>query len=178
MAGRKKFSPRKLKSPKRDVGVNPAALLGGAAAGAAVGAKLGGARGRAGLRSRLVDATRQAKIDYDYSGNRGVILDKETAWGGKPINKAATAVSRLATSEAKKYNYKSRSYKNIVGANAEIRSGRDKFSQRMATANARGAMRDAAGSRGARRGAAIGGLSGAAISALAQAVARELRKKR
>lgn len=175
MAGKKKFSPRKLKSPKRDVGVNPAALLGGAAGGAVVGAKIGAARGRAGLRSRLVDATQNAK--FSYTGDKGVITKgKEMGWSRPEIDRAATAVNRLATNEAKKYNYRSRSYKNIVASNADIKSGR--YSNSFATKNTRDAMRGAASARGARRGAAIGGLSGAAISALAQAVARELRKKR
>lgn len=175
MAGKKKFSPRKLKSPKRDVGVNPAALLGGAAGGAVVGAKIGAARGRAGLRSRMVDATQSAKMAF--SSDKGIITKgKEMGWSRETIDRPSTAVSRLATNEAKKYNYRSRSYKNIVASNADIKSGRS--SNAFARKNTRDAMRGAASARGARRGAAIGGLSGAAISALAQAVARELRRKR
>jgi len=177
MAGKKKFAPRKLKSPKREVGVNAALLAGGGAAGTVIGAKIGGARGRAGLRSRLVDATRQAKFAYDT--DMGVITSgKDKGWSRPEVNKADTAVSRLATKEAKRYNYKSQSYKGIVGSNADIKSGRYPNANAFARKNTRDAMRGAASSRGARRGAAVGGLSGVALTALAQAVAKELRKKR
>lgn len=173
MAGKKKFAPRRMKSPKREVGINPAALLGGAAAGAAIGAKVGAKRATRGIARSMLGTPFMGSLS-DKRVN--VYESKKEDWGGqKKLDRLGTAALNLDKKYTKAKYGSSLDLSRTFAAEQNAKyGGVNKQVSRDILKSANQVSRK----RFARKGAAIGGLSGAAITALAQAVARELRKKR
>lgn len=206
MAGKKKFTPRKLKTPKRmpprkssNSGVNPLLV----AAGAAVGAKAGGS-----VSNKRRQTRAQRSVGTSFSGDTSRAKGAGDAWGSvsderarmvgaqstyKSEKSGTPTIDRdkyytrkqsleggMTTKEANKFAGVTRGEQKIINTRRSLaadytRAQTPKAVLDVAVKQRRFAMDEVGASKRSR---AVGGLTGAAISAIAQLVAKELRKKR
>jgi hypothetical protein len=178
--GKRKFTPRKLKSPKRQLprrsesGVNPLATAAGAAVGATVGAKTAAKRVTRGIARNMLNVPQNSGY---MDKNKAVAYSSgPDRWGTKKVDRLATAALNID----KKYLKGVKAYSGVDMDRSYASEQLSKYGG-VSKATSRSILKGVnktARTRAARRGAIAGGLSGAAISAIAQLVAKELRKKR
>lgn len=206
MAGKKKFTPRKLKTPKRmpprkssDSGVNPLLVAGGAA----LGAKAGG-----NVSNKRRQTRAQRTVGTAFAGDTSRAKGAGDAWGPVSDERARMrgamdtyAAQKMLTpkidrnkfytrkqaleggmtlKEANKFAGVTRGEQKIIDTRRSLaadyrRAETPKAVLDVAVKQRRFGM-DKVGA--SKRSRAAGGLTGAAISAIAQLVAKELRKKR
>lgn len=206
MAGKKKSTPRKLKAPKRmlprkssDSGVNPLLVAAGAAAGVKAGGSVSNKR-------RQLRAQRSVGTSFAAHTNRakgagdawGPLSDERARMAGaqdthtvqkittpkidrnKYYTRKQAIEGGMTVKEANKFAGVTRGEQKIIDTRRSLtadytRARTPKAVLDVAVKQRRFAMNKVGASKRSR---AAGGLTGAAISAIAQLVAKELRKKR
>lgn len=201
-----KRKPISLKRPKRTLpknregGVNPLLVAGGAAAGYKAGSVISNRRRESDARKRVgseyatyvskntkpkggwditpsLDAVRQQGAQAAYKSVDFLLPEVD---GGKYDTRKKALETGMSRKEANKYAGVSRREEKIISNRRNLRNAARKAKSTeellgVATKRNRYAYGTSKASKGARVG---GALSGAAITAIAQLVAAELRKKR